>query len=95
MYSLRFYRPLDSNREPIYDAVVVYFVTPSQEAISRISRDLHSHLYSSYYFNFITPISRPLLEDLGKAAMASGCANQIAKVYHHPCNGQERSVCYL
>ena len=75
-----FYRPLDSKREPIYDAVVIYFVTPTQEAIARISRDLHSHLYSSYYFNFITPISRPLLEDLAKAAVASGCANQIAKV---------------
>ena len=37
-------------------------------------------MYESYYFNFISPISRSLLEDLGKAALEANCVPQITKV---------------
>ena len=43
-------------------------------------QDLHNNLYETYYFNFISPISRSLLEDLGKAALEANCVPQIAKV---------------
>jgi len=43
-------------------------------------QDLHNNLYESYYFNFISPISRSLLEDLGKAALEANCVAQVSKV---------------
>ena len=77
---LPFSRLVDSQREPIPDASAVYFIVPSASTILRLCRDCHSHLYDSMYFNFITPIGRPLLEDLAKAAVESNSSTQIMKV---------------
>lgn len=74
------YRLIDSPREQIRDAVAVYFVLPTRENIAKICQDCKAQLYSNYYFNFITPISRSLLEDLAKAAVESNCVPQISKV---------------
>lgn len=73
---------VDSSREPVPDAAAIYFVSPSNDIISRISRDLHSHLYDSYHFNFITPVPRPLLEEIAKAAVDANCVPQVSKVYN-------------
>lgn len=62
------------------DAAAVYFIVPSDGNIKRICRDLHNHLYDTYYFNFITPIPRPLLEELAKAAVDANCISQVTKV---------------
>ena len=73
-------RLLDSPRDQIQDAVAVYFVRPTRENIDRICQDCKAQLYSSFYFNFISPISRSLLEDLARAAVTANCVEQIAKV---------------
>ena len=52
---------------------------PSRENIAKICQDCKAQLYDSYYFNFITPISRTLLEDLAKAALEANCVTQISK----------------
>ena len=71
---------IDSPREQIQDAVAVYFVRPTRENIDKICQDCQAQLYSSFYFNFISPISRSLLEDLARAAVTANCVDQIAKV---------------
>jgi len=73
-------RLIDSPREQITDAVAVYFLMPTRENIAKICQDCKAQLYDSYYFNFITPISRPLLEDLAKATLEANCVAQISKV---------------
>lgn len=73
-------RLIDSPREQIIDAVAVYFLMPTRENIAKICQDCKAQLYDSYYFNFITPISRPLLEDLAKATLEANCVAQISKV---------------
>lgn len=74
------FSPIDSSREQVLDAAAVYFIVPSDGNIKRICRDLHNHLYDTYYFNFITPIPRPLLEELAKAAVDANCISQVTKV---------------
>lgn len=75
---------VDSHREPVPDAIAVYFVVPTASTINRLCRDCHSHLYDSMYFNFITPIGRPLLEELAKATVDSNSSTSVMKV-HIPC----------
>ena len=53
---------------------------PSQENIDRICRDCKAQLYDNYYFNFITPIPRAMLEQLAKAAVETNTVAQISKV---------------
>ena len=78
--TLHFCRLIDSPREQITDAVAVYFLMPTRENIAKICQDCKAQLYDSYYFNFITPISRMLLEDLAKAALEANCVDQTSKV---------------
>ena len=86
------YSSVDSNREPVPDAAAIYFVTPSQETVSRLCRDLHSYLYESYHFNFITPVPRPLLEEVAKAAVDANCVSQISKVERGREGGRETTT---
>ncbi len=74
------YRVIDSEREQISDAAAVYFVMPSPENIERICNDYKAQLYENYYFNFITPIPRDMLEKLANAAVTYNCVSQISKV---------------
>ena len=67
---------------------------PTRENIAKICQDCKAQLYDSYYFNFITPISRMLLEDLAKAALEANCVDQISKVKKrnpaHPFSGSPK-----
>ncbi|VDK38718.1 unnamed protein product [Taenia asiatica] len=72
---------LDIKREPIPDVPAVYFVYPSRENIKRICQDFEADLYSSYYLNFISPISRENLEFLAETALTEDCIQRIKKVY--------------
>ena len=79
------YPQLHSDRQPVEDVPVVYFVEPTRENIERILADLQAGLYNSpLYLNWTTSIPRPLLERL-----AEGAANRaplIAKVYDQYLN---------
>ena len=73
-------RQLNSNRESITDAAAVYFVLPTRDNVNRICEDCRAQLYDAHYFNFVTPISRELLEQLAKVAVETNCVPQIRKV---------------
>ena len=75
---------IDSRREQIADAAAVYFVIPTKENVTRICSDCRSQLYNSYYLNFITPISRDLLEDLARGTLEASSVPLISKVATPP-----------
>ena len=77
---------LHSSRDTIPDAPAVYFCLPSNENIQRICQDLSSHLYGSYYYNFISPVSRTKLEDLATAALQAGSENLVQKLFDQYTN---------
>lgn len=72
---------IDAPREQIADATALYFVMPTKENIAKICQDCRLQLYEAYHFNFITPISRTLLEDLAKGALETNSVAQISKLY--------------
>lgn len=59
----------------------IYFCQATDENLRRIGEDLRLQLYGSYYFNFISPISRQKLEDLAQSALQANAVTQIHKVY--------------
>uniref|UniRef100_A0A8K9WYV3 Sec1 family domain-containing protein 1 n=1 Tax=Oncorhynchus mykiss TaxID=8022 RepID=A0A8K9WYV3_ONCMY len=77
---------LHSDRDPIPDVPAIYFVMPTEENIDRICQDLRSQLYESYYFNFISAISRSKLEDIASAALSANAITQVTKVFDQYLN---------
>uniref|UniRef100_A0A6G1SPT0 Sec1 family domain-containing protein 1 n=1 Tax=Aceria tosichella TaxID=561515 RepID=A0A6G1SPT0_9ACAR len=77
---------IQEKRDSVPDVSAVYFVLPTDENIERICQDLASHLYDSYYLNFISPISRSKLEAIADAALLSDSANNVKKVYDQYLN---------
>ena len=67
-------------RDPVPDVPAIYLCQPTDKNIARIGEDLQNGLYGSYYFNFISPISRQKLEDLASLAIQSNAVTQIIKV---------------
>lgn len=77
---------IQRKRDSVPDVSAVYFVLPTDENIERICQDLASHLYDSYYLNFISPISRSKLEAIADAALLSDSANNVKKIYDQYLN---------
>ena len=80
------YLSLNSGRDAIPDVPAVYFVVASDESIAQICQDMRDHLYSSYYFNFLSGISRNKLEDLASAALQCNADAQVMKIYDQYIN---------
>ncbi|XP_018027037.1 sec1 family domain-containing protein 1 [Hyalella azteca] len=72
---------LHSERGEVPDVPAIYFCQATEENLIRISQDLAAGLYTTYYLNFSTPISRHKMEDLAQAALLAGVQADIKKVY--------------
>ena len=81
---------ITDNRDPISDVPAVYFVMPTKENINRISSDCKDNLYEKFYINFITAVTRQLLEDLGQNTIESDTVHKIGKIFD-----QHLSFCTL
>lgn len=77
---------LHSERGEVPDVPAIYFCQPTEENLVRIGQDFADGLYSSYFLNFISPISRQKMEDLALAALHAGCQANIKKVYDQYVN---------
>ena len=60
---------LHSDRQSIPEVPAVYFISPTDDNIQRVSQDFQDGLYDQYYLNFISPISRARMEDLAQSAL--------------------------
>ncbi|CDR44112.1 CYFA0S13e03664g1_1 [Cyberlindnera fabianii] len=77
---------INSQRSPMPDVPVIYFVEPTTENISRITEDLKSDKYSSFYINFTSTLSRDLLEELAKAVAITGKSSKVMQVFDQYLN---------
>ncbi|ERL91253.1 protein sly1 homolog [Dendroctonus ponderosae] len=77
---------LHSDRDPIPEVPVVYFCSPTEENLGRIKQDFQRGIYDVYHLNFISPISRQKLEDLGSASIEANCVANIHKIYDQYVN---------
>ena len=71
---------LNADRPPLPDVPAVYLVSPSRESIKRIAIDLEKGLYESFYLNFTSTLSRPLLEELASMVVENGSDSLIEQV---------------
>lgn len=79
-------RHIASQRAPIPDVPAIYLVEPTPANLRAITNDLQKGLYSSAYINFLSSISRPLLEDFAAQTAAAGTSESIAQVYDQYLN---------
>ncbi|KAJ9611326.1 Vesicle trafficking between the ER and Golgi [Cladophialophora chaetospira] len=77
---------INSPRFPIPDVPVLYLVEPTSANIQLICSDLQRGLYSPAYVNFISSISRPLLEEFAAQIASTSTAEAIAQVYDQYLN---------
>lgn len=80
---------IKSDRQPVPDVPVIYFVDPTEENIARIIADYKSGLYSYMHLNFASSIPKPLLQrfakDLGTVS-PTGNRSQISRVVDRFCS---------
>ena len=77
---------INSPRYPIPDVPVLYLVEPTLVNIQLICSDLARGLYNPAYVNFISSISRPLLEEFAAQIATTNTAESIAQVYDQYLN---------
>lgn len=73
-------------RHAIPDVPVVYLVEPTAANLEHITHDLQRGLYSPAYINFLSSISRPLLEDFAAQTAQAATAESISQVYDQYLN---------
>lgn len=71
---------INTERDSIPEVPAIYFLLPTSENMRRIFSDLKLQLYDSYYFNFVTSIPGPALDDLAEEAFEAGATQNISKV---------------
>eukprot|EP00981_Chlorochromonas_danica_P007329 scaffold1690_cov177-Ochromonas_danica.AAC.6 len=72
---------IQSEREAVPDAPVVYFIRPTESNVKKIAEDCTKQLYRAAYVNFLTRIERPLLEKFAQDLVGQGAVSSVAKVY--------------
>lgn len=65
---------------------VVYLVEPTAANLEHITQDLQKGLYSPAYINFLSSISRPLLEEFAAQTAQAGTAESISQIYDQYLN---------
>ncbi|KAK3054578.1 Vesicle trafficking between the ER and Golgi [Extremus antarcticus] len=77
---------INGQRHAIPDVPVIYLVEPTAANLEYITQDLQKGLYSPAYINFLSSISRPLLEDFAAQTAQAGTAESISQVYDQYLN---------
>ena len=65
---------------------MVYLVEPTAANLEHITQDLQKGLYAPAYINFLSSISRPLLEEFAAQTAQAGTAECISQVYDQYLN---------
>lgn len=77
---------ITAQRYPIPDVPVVYLVEPTPQNIQLITSDLAKGLYTPAYINFLSSVSRPLLEDFAGKIAETNTQQDIAQIYDQYLN---------
>ena len=65
---------------------VLYLVEPTAANLEKFTQDLQKGLYAPAYINFLSSISRPLLEDFASQTAQAGTAEYISQVFDQYLN---------
>ncbi len=65
---------------------MLYLVEPTAANLEHITQDLQKGLYAPAYINFLSSISRPLLEDFATQTAQAGTAESISQVFDQYLN---------
>lgn len=68
-------------RPPLPDVPAVYFVSPSEENLNRIAKDLVAGLYEGFYINFTSAIPRKMLEGFAAQVARDGTVDLVQQVF--------------
>jgi hypothetical protein len=72
---------LEQDRQAVPDAPVVYFVSPSEENVRRIARDLQQGLYGEHHINLCGSVADKQLEELALACVESGRVGSVQSLH--------------
>lgn len=72
---------INAKRSPLPDVPLIYFVEPTLENVKLIINDVNADLYSAFYINFTSSISRTVLEEFAKEISLTGKADRIKKMF--------------
>lgn len=86
MIADRLVRNINQQRHAIPDVPVLYLVEPTATNLEKITQDLQKGLYSPAHINFLSSISRPLLEDFAAQTAQAGTADHISQVFDQYLN---------
>ena len=64
----------------------MYLVEPTAANLEHITQDLQKGLYAPAYINFLSSISRPLLEDFAAQTAQAGTSESIGQVFDQYLN---------
>jgi hypothetical protein len=79
-------RHISTSRHPIPDVPVLYLIEPTSANLKAVTEDLARGLYSPAYINFLSSISRPLLEDFAAQTATAGTSESISQVFDQYLN---------
>ena len=77
---------LHSDRPPLPDVPAVYFVSPTSQNVQRIAQDMKKMLYESFYVNFTSTVSKPVMEEFANLVAADGTGQLVQQVYDQYLN---------
>ena len=89
------YRQLHSNRPPLQDVPVIYFITPTLSNIRRVAEDLKTGLYEKFHISFVEPLPRALLEEFAAAVANDDTLELIDEVSTFSRRYQENSINFM
>lgn len=72
---------LASERQPIPDVAAVYFVEPTEDAITRIIEDVIKGVYDTFYLNFSSKISQSMMEKLAQGLVEGNASARVVQVF--------------
>ena len=75
------HRLLHRDRQPIQDMPAIYFISPSQENVQRLSEDCAARLYEGFHVNFSSKLPKLIMEDLAAKTLRTDSLHFIKSVH--------------
>jgi hypothetical protein len=72
---------IGTDREPIPDVPVIYFLQPTKENIAVLARDCAKRLYRCAHINFVSKLPRELMEEFAKLVVSENALDVVASLH--------------
>jgi hypothetical protein len=72
---------ISSDREPIPDVPVIYFIQPTKENVAILARDCAKRLYRCAHINFVSKLPRELMEEFAKLVVSENALDVVASLH--------------